>query len=74
LRAALKQFREPLFRASRRRQGLSFGSDALRESGRSKMSMSSPASIGGFEEGKFEGDSPTEEVAAQIRLHGADPV
>jgi len=28
----------------------------------------------GFEEGEFEGDSSTEEVAAQIRLCGADPV
>ena len=37
------------------------------------MSMSGPA-VGGFEEGEFEGDSPTEEVAAQIRLRGADPV
>jgi hypothetical protein len=27
-----------------------------------------------FEEEKFEGDSPTEEVAAPIHLHGADPV
>jgi hypothetical protein len=31
------------------------------------MSMSGPAGIGGFEEGEFEGDSPTEEVAAPIR-------
>ena len=30
--------------------------------------------IGGFEEGKFEDDSPTKEVAAQIRLLGADPL
>ena len=30
--------------------------------------------ISGFEKGEFEGDSPTEEVAAQIRLRGADPV
>jgi hypothetical protein len=37
------------------------------------MSMSGPA-VGGFEEGEFEGDSPTEEVAAQIRLRGADAV
>ena len=33
-----------------------------------------PADIGGFEEGEFEGDSPTEEVAAQIRLRRADPI
>ena len=30
--------------------------------------------LGGFEEGEFEGDSPTEEVAAQIGLRGADAV
>ena len=36
--------------------------------------VSGSVSIGGFEEGKFEDDSPTEEVAAQIRLRGADPV
>ena len=41
---------------------------------RSKMSMSGRICVGGFEEGEFEGDSPTEEVAAQIRLRGADPV
>ena len=28
------------------------------------MSMSGPVGIGGFEEGEFEGDSPTEEVVA----------
>ncbi len=38
------------------------------------MSMSGSAGVGGFEEGKFEGDRPTEEVAAQICLRGADPV
>jgi hypothetical protein len=38
------------------------------------MSMSGPVGIGGFEEGEFEGDSPTKKVAAQIRLRGADPV
>jgi hypothetical protein len=32
-----------------------------------------PADIVGFEEGEFEGDSPTEEVAAQIRLRGGRP-
>ena len=36
--------------------------------------MSGPVSIGGFEKGEFEGYSPTEEVVAQIRLRGADPV
>src|SRR5271167_4677802 len=36
--------------------------------------VSDSVSISGFEEGKFEGDSSTEEVAAQIRLRGADPV
>ena len=36
--------------------------------------VSGPVGIGGFEEGEFEGDSPTEEVAAQIRLCGTDPV
>ena len=30
--------------------------------------------IGGFEEGELEGDSPTEEVAAQIGLRGTDAV
>jgi hypothetical protein len=35
---------------------------------------SGPIGISGFEEGEFEDDSATEEVAAQIRLHGADPV
>jgi hypothetical protein len=39
-----------------------------------EMSVSGPVCVGGFEEGKFQGDSPTEEVAAQIRLRGADPV
>jgi hypothetical protein len=38
------------------------------------MSISGPVSIGGFEEREFEGDSPAEEVAAQIRTHRADPV
>jgi hypothetical protein len=41
---------------------------------RSKMSMSGRISVGGFEEGEFEGDSPTEEVPAQIGLRGADAV
>jgi hypothetical protein len=41
---------------------------------RSKMSMSGRISVGGFEEGEFEGDSPTEEVAAHIGLRGADAV
>ena len=36
--------------------------------------MSGPLGVGGFEEGEFEGDGPTEEVAAQVRLCGADPV
>ena len=36
--------------------------------------VSGPVGIGGFEEGKFEGDGPAEEVAAQIRLRGTDPV
>jgi hypothetical protein len=36
--------------------------------------VSGPVGIGGIEEGEFEGDSPTEEVAAQIRLRGTDPV
>ena len=36
--------------------------------------VSDSVSISGFEEGKFEGDSPTKEVAAQIRLPGAGPV
>src|SRR5712671_7847617 len=38
------------------------------------MSMSGLVCIGGIKEGEFEGDSPTEEVAAQIRLGGADAV
>jgi hypothetical protein len=38
------------------------------------MSISGPVGIGGFEEGEFECHSPTEEVAAHIRLRGADPV
>src|SRR5438876_5656922 len=41
---------------------------------RSKMSVSGPVGIGGFEEGEFEADSPTEKFAAQIRRRGADPV
>ena len=41
---------------------------------RSKTSMSGPVWVGGFEEREFEGDSPTEEVTAQIRLGGANPV
>src|SRR5207245_4988351 len=36
--------------------------------------VSGSVSIGGFEEGEYEGDSATEEVAAQIRLRGTDPV
>jgi hypothetical protein len=36
--------------------------------------VSGPVGIGGFEEGEFEGDSPMEEVAAQIRVRGPDPV
>jgi hypothetical protein len=36
--------------------------------------VSGPLGLGGFEEGEFEGNSPTEEVAAQVRLCGADPV
>jgi hypothetical protein len=36
--------------------------------------VSGPLRVGGFEEGEFEGDSPTEEVAAQVRLCGADSV
>src|SRR5207245_10056654 len=36
--------------------------------------VSGPLGIGGFEEREFEGDSATEEVTAQIRLRGADPV
>ena len=36
--------------------------------------VSGPVGIGGFEEREFEGDSATVEVAAQIRLRGADPV
>ena len=35
---------------------------------------SGPVGVGGFEEGEFEGDSPTEEVTAQTRLRGADAV
>ena len=42
--------------------------------GRSKMSTSGPVGVGFFEEGKFEGDSLTEEVTAQIRLGRANPV
>ena len=38
------------------------------------MSVSGPVGIGCFEEGEFEGDSPLEKVAAQIRLRGADPI
>jgi len=33
--------------------------------------MSGPVGVRGFEKGEFEGDSPTEKVAAQIRLRGA---
>ena len=36
--------------------------------------MSGPVGVGGFEEGEFEGDSPTEKVAAQILLRGTDAV
>ena len=36
--------------------------------------MSGPRGVGGFEEGEFEGDSPTEEVAAQVRLCWSNPV
>ena len=36
--------------------------------------VSGPVGISGFEEGEFEGDSPTEEVAAQICLRGTRPV
>jgi hypothetical protein len=36
--------------------------------------VSGSVSIGGFEESKFEGDSPKEEVAAQLRPRAADPV
>ena len=36
--------------------------------------VSGPVGIGGFEKGEFEGDSAAVEVAAQIRLRGADPV
>jgi len=36
--------------------------------------VSGSVGIGGFEEGKFEGDGPTEEVVAQIRPRGTDPV
>ncbi len=39
-----------------------------------KMSMPVAVCVGGFEEGEFEGDSPTEEVAAPARLYGADPI
>src|SRR6266436_5315969 len=38
------------------------------------MSMSGLVYVGGVKEGEFEADSPTEEVAAQIRLGGADAV
>src|SRR5205807_4882652 len=41
---------------------------------RAVTKRSGPIAIGGFEEGEFEGDSPTEEVAAQIRVRGADAV
>ena len=34
--------------------------------------MSGPVGVGGFEEGEFEGDSPTEKVAAQILLASSD--
>jgi hypothetical protein len=36
--------------------------------------VSGPVGVGGFEKGEFEGDSPSEKVAAQIRLRGADPI
>ena len=36
--------------------------------------VSGPLSAGGFEEGEFEDDSPTEEVAAQVGVFEADPV
>jgi hypothetical protein len=36
--------------------------------------MSGSVGISSFEEGEFESDSPAEEVAAQIRMHGADSV
>jgi hypothetical protein len=36
--------------------------------------VSGSVSKGGFEEGEFEGDSPTEEAVAQIRLLRTDPV
>jgi hypothetical protein len=36
--------------------------------------VSGPLRVGGSGEGEFERDGPTEEVAAHIRLHGADPV
>ena len=36
--------------------------------------VSGPVGIGGFEEGEFDGDSPMEEVAAQIGVRGPDPV
>ena len=36
--------------------------------------MLGPVGVGGFEEGEFERDSPTEKVAAQILLRGADAV
>jgi hypothetical protein len=35
---------------------------------------SDPLRIGSIEEGELEGDSPPEEVAAKIRVGGADPV
>src|ERR1700730_3974072 len=49
--------------------GIRAGAEAV---ARSKRSAS--IGIGGFEEGRLEGDSPTEEVAAQIRLGGTDAV
>jgi hypothetical protein len=36
--------------------------------------VSGQLDVGGFEEREFEGYSSTEEVAAQVRLTGADPV
>ena len=36
--------------------------------------MSAPLGVRGFEEGEFEGYSPTEEVTTQVRLCGADSV
>jgi hypothetical protein len=41
---------------------------------RSKMSMSGPVGVGGFEKGEFGGDSVTEKVAAQMHLGGADAI